>query len=126
MYSRFVERAELAGVIGVSISYHLAQRGVKTTVIDRAGIASCVALLFIAVLLVWVDFVPIANWDVLIVCVSKTGWNSIQTGRHSQNQALARQVERLVDFWREIGILDHQRMSFLKRVLICMRSLEIA
>ena len=31
------------GVIGVSISYHLALRGVKTTVIDRAGIASCVA-----------------------------------------------------------------------------------
>lgn len=29
------------GVIGVSISYHLAERGVKTTVVDRAGIASC-------------------------------------------------------------------------------------
>lgn len=29
------------GVIGVSISYHLALRGVKVTVVDRAGIASC-------------------------------------------------------------------------------------
>jgi len=29
------------GVIGVSIAYHLALRGVRVTVIDRAGIASC-------------------------------------------------------------------------------------
>jgi len=29
------------GVIGVSISYHLALRGVSVTLIDRAGIASC-------------------------------------------------------------------------------------
>ncbi|CAJ1329330.1 unnamed protein product, partial [Effrenium voratum] len=29
------------GVIGVSISYHLALRGIKTVVVDRAGIASC-------------------------------------------------------------------------------------
>ncbi|CAK9104544.1 unnamed protein product [Durusdinium trenchii] len=29
------------GIIGVSISYHLAQRGVKSTIVDRAGIASC-------------------------------------------------------------------------------------
>jgi len=29
------------GVIGVSIAYHLAKRGVKATVVDRAGIASC-------------------------------------------------------------------------------------
>jgi len=29
------------GVIGVAIAYHLALRGVKVTLVDRAGIASC-------------------------------------------------------------------------------------
>eukprot|EP00927_Polykrikos_kofoidii_P054288 TRINITY_DN48729_c0_g1_i1.p1 TRINITY_DN48729_c0_g1~~TRINITY_DN48729_c0_g1_i1.p1 ORF type:complete len:365 (-),score=50.57 TRINITY_DN48729_c0_g1_i1:87-1181(-) len=29
------------GVIGVSVAYHLALRGVKVTLVDRAGIASC-------------------------------------------------------------------------------------
>ena len=101
------------GIIGVSISYHLAERGVKTTVVDRAGIASCAPLLNLS-----------PSFFLLHPPTSECFLEFYLCEREPpQIQAFStRQAERLVDFWPAIGILEHPQMSFPKRALTCMRS----